>query len=372
MFVMEQSETLTPVKSRYDAVDIAKGILIIAVVLSHAWFAKSKLLANYFPYSMPAFFFLSGYTYKEGRGYFVNIGRRFVRLVIPYICFGAVCNLFYPLYMKLSMQFIMPGAYKAVWIASAKADAINMLMSTPMWFLAALFTASIIFYLIVKFTHKSLGKTIIFTVILLAAALVIDIYKKAVLPWFIDLAPYAVAFMLIGAYCGEKQYFSKLSLKSIVIGVVLLAFSYVMNHFFPGSAKTSVVTYIEPKAWYGVLTAFCVAFGGSIGILAIAGLVDKIPVLRKILIWAGRNSIWILCIHYCVIMLVELYLFNHHQLTNSIMQVVAAELFGYGKVVDTTKDIFVKILVAVFSIGVSAIYAIIHNSIKKLLKKKEA
>ncbi len=368
---MEQTDMrICPETARSNAVDIAKGILIIAVVFSHAWFANANLLGSFFPYSMPAFFFLSGYTYKEGRGYFESIGRRFVRLIIPYICFGAVCNLFYPLYMKLSGQFIMPGAYRAVWIASAKADAINMLMSTPMWFLAALFTASIIFFLIVHLTRKSLTKTMILTVILLAAALAIDIVKKAVLPWYIDLAPYAVAMMILGAYCGEKKYFSELSLKSLLIGIVLLAFAYVMNHFFPGSAKTSVVTYIEPKAWYGVLTAFCIAVGGSIGILAVSGLIDKIPVLRKILIWAGKNSIWILCIHYCVIMLVELYLFNHGQLSNSIMQVVAVELFGYGKVSDTPKDIMVKILVAVFSIGVSALYAVIHNAIKKRLKKK--
>ena len=75
MIILENSTTLTALeqprdpKKRFDAVDIAKGILILAVVFSHAWFANTDILGSAFPYSMPAFFFLSGYTYKPGRGY---------------------------------------------------------------------------------------------------------------------------------------------------------------------------------------------------------------------------------------------------------------------------------------------------------------
>lgn len=366
---MEYSTALTQKdESRSQIIDIAKGVLIIAVVFSHTWFANVQLLADYFPYAMPAFFFLSGYTYNRKRTYFSNISRRFIRLVVPYICFGAICNLLYPVYLSLSKTLAAPGAYKTLWIASLKVDAINMLMSTPMWFLAALFTASIIFFIIVDATQDNILKTSIAALLLLAVAVIIDIYKKDLLPWFIDLAPYAAAFMIIGAYFGNKKLFSKLSLKSIIIGILLLAVSYYLNSLFPGSAKTSVVSYIEPKKWYGVLTAFCIGLCGSLGVLSISGLLSKVPVIRKVLAWSGKNSIWILCIHYCVIMLVELVLFNKGILSNSINQVVAVELFGYGHVSDTKKDIIIKIAIAVLSIVISGIYALIHNYIKGKIK----
>jgi fucose 4-O-acetylase-like acetyltransferase len=129
------------------------------------------------------------------------------------------------------------------------------------------------------------------------------------------------------------------------------------------------VQYIENGAWYGIITAFVIAITGSLGILCFSRIVDNVPIIRDIFKWLGKNSIWILCIHYAVIMLVELKLFNMHVLTNSIMQVVAVSIYGYGRVTDTAKDIIVKILTALFSIGVSAIYALIHSRIKGALKK---
>ena len=71
-------------------------------------------------------------------------------------------------------------------------------------------------------------------------------------------------------------------------------------------------------------------------------------------------------------MLIELQLFNMKILSNSIMQVVATALFGYGKVSDTPKDIIVKILVALVSVGISAIYAVIHKSVKQGIKSAKA
>ena len=62
-------EIQSPKAVRFGAVDILRGILIFAVTLSHAWFVDSDILGNWFPYCLHAFFFLSGYTYKPGRGY---------------------------------------------------------------------------------------------------------------------------------------------------------------------------------------------------------------------------------------------------------------------------------------------------------------
>ena len=363
--------------ARLEYVDIAKGVMILAVVLSHAWFADSDLLGNWLPFSMPVFFFLSGYTYKPGRGYGRNLWKRVVTLLLPYLFFCSFCNCFYPVYKELVRQisewsyaFLAPTS--ALWIAVLKADALGMAMSTPMWFLVSLFTASVLFFLVADKARGSLGWTLGASAVLVALALVIDLIKPGQLPWYVDLAPFAAALMLLGSYCGEKKLFANLNARGIVIGLALLLISEVLNRVFPGSARNSIVQYIDSHAWYGVLTALVIAVTGCIGTLCVARLLQKVPVVRNVFLWLGQNSLWILCIHYCFIMLVELWLFTKGQLTNSLLDVVTFQLYGFGHVEDTPKDFVIKVAVALVSIGVSAIYIFIHKAVKRRIRAARA
>ena len=375
---METTETLRErterraAGGRLEYVDVAKGFMILAVVLSHAWFANSDLLGNWLPFSMPVFFFLSGYTYRPGRTYWKNLLRRAVALLIPYFVFSAVWNLFFPVYAGLVKQISMMSyaflpSKDALWLAILKVDALNMLMSTPMWFLGALFTASILFFAVADRTRERFLRTAVAVAVGVAAALAIDLVKKGTLPWFVDLAPYAAALMLLGAWCGKQKLYEKLTVKWVVIGLVALAAAEVLNRVFLGSARTSIVQYIEGGAWYGVLTAFVIAVTGCIGTLCVARLLQCVPGLRQCLCWLGRNSLWILCIHYCFIMLVELWLYTKGQLTNSLLDVVSNQMYGVGKVSDTPKDFAIKVGVALVSIGVSAVYALAHTAVKRRL-----
>ena len=390
---MSSEEIQAPKASRLGGVDVLRGILIFAVALSHAWFVESDILGNWFPFCLHAFFFLSGYTYKPGRGYFKNLLKRVVTILIPYVAFSVACNLCYPIYVNLvNSPYVQESS--AIWKGFLTANAMNMLMSTPMWFLAALMTTSVIFLAVADWARDSLPKTLILTAVLIAIALVVNILKvehcrprafnaislfveDEAFPWYIDLAPFSAAMMLLGSFSGGKKWFAKLSVKNIVIGIVCLAVCFTMNRWFPGSAKTSVVRYVNDNHWYGVLTAFVIAISGSVGALCICSAIDRIPVLRAILKWMGRNSIWILCIHYCVIMLVELKIYNMGWLTSSIIDIITKEMYGYGFVIDKPRDIVIKVCVVIFSILVSGVYAVIHNFVKKKIKaavakKKEA
>ena len=360
-------------KGRLDSIDIAKGILILAVVLSHAWFANADLLGNYFPYSMPAFFFLSGYVYKPGRTYLQNIGRRAVQLLVPYFFFSIYCNLLYPVYINLVNMQLDAASWGAVWLACLKGDALNMMMSTPMWFLTSLFTASIVFFAVVNFVRSSRWKTYLTVAVMIGlTVLLVWIKKDNFWPWHLGYALFGCAMMLVGAYVGQKKLFSTFRIKTLILGLVLLLVSAVLNKFFPGSGKTSVEQYIEGDMLYGVVTCFAIALAGSIGLTCVCSLLAKIPGIRQAFGWLGRNTIWILCIHYSAIMIIELWLYNHKVLSNSLTQVVMKAMYGWGYVKDKPSDIVVKILVALASIGISAIYAAIHNAVKKSIRKKKA
>ena len=363
-------------RARLDYVDIAKGMMILAVVFSHAWFANSDILGDYLPFSMPLFFFLSGFTFRPGRSYGTNLGKRVVSLLFPYFIFCALCNLFFPVYAGLVRRIsMMSYAYlpkkAALWLAVLKVDPLGMLMSTPMWFLPALFTASILFFALAERTRESLWKTLAACAVLVAAAVGIDLLKKGQLPWFVDLAPYAAALMLLGAYCGGRKLYAKLSAVGAIAGLVLLAAAEALNRVFPGSARTSVVQYIDSGAWYGVLTAFVIAVAGCVGTLCVARMLEKVPVVRGVFRWLGRNSLWILCIHYCFIMLAELWIYTKGQLSNSLLDVVSSQLYGMPVAPDKPKDIAIKCAVALVSVAVSAVYALAHNAVKRRIRAKK-
>ncbi len=66
--------------------DIARGIGLLLVIISHSC-GLSPYLINYY---IPLFFVVSGYLYKEGRSYGENIRHKAKRLLIPYFGYSAV------------------------------------------------------------------------------------------------------------------------------------------------------------------------------------------------------------------------------------------------------------------------------------------
>lgn len=74
---------------RYKYLDVARGIGLMLVVISHSCGLNSYLINFY----IPLFFVLSGYTYKSGRSYGENVIKKAKRLLVPYFGYSAV--LFY-------------------------------------------------------------------------------------------------------------------------------------------------------------------------------------------------------------------------------------------------------------------------------------
>ena len=365
--------------SRLDHLDIAKGILIISVVLMHTWFANFDILGDFLPFAMPTFFFLAGYTHKTGRGYGKNLGRRAVKLLLPYVCFCTFWTLMHPVYNILArLPLWQQTPVSTIWFACFRADGMNMLMSTPMWFLVALFTASVLFFLVADKARESWKLTVILTAVFVGIALVLDVIKHygmhsdAAWWWFWDYAPFGTAMMLLGSYAGNKGFYQKLTPKSIVIGLICLVGAMLLNIPFWGSARTVIVKYLEGGAWYGVLTAFVIAVAGTVGILCVSRLLQQVPGLRKVLTWLGRNTLWILCIHYGLIMMIEMWLFNHNILKISIFDVITNQLYAgtlwARPVHDTPTDVLLKIMTAALSIVISGVFAVIQRKISARIR----
>ncbi|MFD2246362.1 acyltransferase family protein [Pontibacter ruber] len=72
-------------RNRIDHIDVARGLLILLVILGHSPFQYSRYL---YWFHMPAFFIISGMLHKQPKGTVEFLSKRFFNLIIPYIAYG--------------------------------------------------------------------------------------------------------------------------------------------------------------------------------------------------------------------------------------------------------------------------------------------
>ncbi len=83
-------------KRRLDYIDILKGIGILLVIFSHSGAENETTMMYIGGVFIPLFFVVSGYTYKNRETTFFSLlGRRFHRLIVPYLFFSVLLLLLY-------------------------------------------------------------------------------------------------------------------------------------------------------------------------------------------------------------------------------------------------------------------------------------
>ena len=100
-------ESGTPKKGRLAYIDIAKGILIILVVIGHtikgSVFVTKAMIQIINAFHMPAFFIISGFLANEAKlidqKFWGYVKKRAIRLLIPYVVFEVLGGLWQMLIM---------------------------------------------------------------------------------------------------------------------------------------------------------------------------------------------------------------------------------------------------------------------------------
>ncbi|WP_300386526.1 acyltransferase family protein [Clostridium sp.] len=271
---------------RIEYLDVAKGILIITVILSHSPWPFAQYM---YWFHMPAFFMISGLLHKDGS----NFKKQCFKFYIPYFSFSAIDILFdfimYPgiasvenflLYFK---KYIYGG--KAIW--------------GVFWFIPVL--------LISKFLFDKLRSNIKTPYVLFVIALgyiAVHIYSINVIPdfitdinekyWFplnIDVVPLALTYYAIGFY--SKNILSYLVTKSslIISGLACLLLIY-------KNTSSGIYFYMNMKDSYYKATGWDLVFPicFTIFILALSNNLVK-GYLRNFLSYCGKISLIIMYIH---------------------------------------------------------------------------
>lgn len=201
---------------RDHSIDSVCGLLIIHVILGHIFqWAHMNSLYNpitlIFSFFMPWFFFKSGMFYKER-----SIDEAFElytkKLIIPYVAFSIIGQLFWALMMFVEGDKILRHYLISPFNTLLAEGSVNG--NLPLWFLLSLFAVLMCFTIFKK------NKFILCLIALLGAAILY--FAGCHKPYWLANICSGLFFFSIGYYLKKWQYKPLVFVISLIIAVGLL------------------------------------------------------------------------------------------------------------------------------------------------------
>lgn len=312
------SLTDTSRNNRIPWIDWFRAVMIFAIAWGHALCAEPTTFSavNRYLYSfhVPAFFFISGYTFHSGTGFRQYAVKKTRTLMIPYFVFSSVSILIFlflgsvasaGLGVAVTSTELLPNILGMLYASGATG---YMKWNLPLWFLPCMFASSLLFYWLRKVIDaagKHEKENLAFAGLLGAALLVSFLnyryFHITKLPFGLETAVYMLPFFIAGSWMkAQSKPESADKFKLCFLGGLLLCAGAAVALSNPGR-----VDYVS--SWYSNLVLFYLsAFLSVFGYIL---LCRQLPLCR--LGYVGRNSLAILVMHKFPIVFMQLFLIGY-------------------------------------------------------------
>lgn len=274
--------------------DIARGVGLLLVIISHSC-GLSSYLINYY---IPLFFVVSGYIYKEGRGYGENVGHKAKRLLIPYFGYSAVLLAFYAATgrtLKETGESAFGILYSRYCLYDTTMYQDNVYLFTvangAMWYLTAFFAASLVYHLVIDRCLAD-KKFMAGCVAVLVAVTMVLAELPVLLPWSLDLACVGALFMIVGTVLGRAEFFEQKWNLPLLAGTA--AVYLVLSTVNPG-INMSIREYGTYGRW-SVPFFILVGISGSMLCIWFGKLIQN-NIAGRVMAYIGQNTIILLAFH---------------------------------------------------------------------------
>lgn len=228
---------------RKTEIDVAKGFALFSVVFAHVLEWDHPLTLWIFMFHMPAFFFLSGMTFRPAKypSFSIFLKDKLKKRIRPYfiIAFiGFIICMLRPYYRQPILDAGWPYLLMSVFFYGHPQN----LYIGQIWFLTALFSAEVIAWLWFRFFGQRSASLKCFSLLLLSwMAMSVPRLNQVLplvnrLPWKIDTALCAAVFLIAGYYAASINLFTWIEHKGLCW--FLLPFTAWLSYYF------------GPK-WYG-------------------------------------------------------------------------------------------------------------------------
>ena len=266
------------------AIDVTKGVGIIAVIVGHMVSTGNWL----FSFHMPLFFIFAGYFFRP-RDIGATLKKDARRLLVPYVvtAFAVVAG-WALLAMRDGEGFHLSWLVAAVYGCGSALHTSRFFSQVPLigaiWFLLALFWCKTFFNVVYQASPKSRWLAVVVWGTS-AGAILLDTYvvnfPLAVLPGLGGVFFYWIGFQLKHLdLLGRFRWWVEVPLYAAWLAAALF------------SAMSMARCYYEcfPLDVLG-------ACGGTLLAYRISHLIAKCPGLGNLFAWTGQNSLLILCVH---------------------------------------------------------------------------
>jgi fucose 4-O-acetylase-like acetyltransferase len=281
---------------RIQWVDFAKGIGIILVVVAHAIQRDPTLVALIFVFHMPFFFVMAGYllnTEKWMSRFEEFKSKLKQRLLLPYFLANF---LFFPFWFILCHCLGISLIYD--WEQREPFDVVfsifignndifgTKLLLYPLWFLPCLFFSELLFLKLKIFFGKN--KLIIYTAIIVTAAIGYFLGKFFQLPLGIDIAFFTQAFLLVGSLFRKSNCIEKINFPVCVILLLIIFFIPLLNGY----------TTMDKRLYSDPILFYIGGISGSILLMKFSMWASKFGnKICNFVEYCGKQSLLILTLH---------------------------------------------------------------------------
>ncbi|KAA0563678.1 acyltransferase family protein [Bacillus sp. CH30_1T] len=275
------------INKRLESLDIAKGLLIILVVLGHSTFEFTDII---YWFHMPAFFIISGLLYKEKT---LKLIKLFTSLFIPFLVY-IILNVFIRCITNPNFEGI-----NDVTMLLERHLYNGKVIGGVFWYIPVFFMTKVMFDSLYKVFEKQIW---VIMFICYGAAHLISIYlipdlnnyfntsKTLVLPWDLDVVLMAVWYYYIGFLI--KNFVSKIDYKIAMFTFILCIGFILANGIFDINYHLDM-KYSYYKAL--ILDTF-IPLLFTIFTLALSSLILKSK-LNNLFSYIGKKSMYIMFLH---------------------------------------------------------------------------
>jgi fucose 4-O-acetylase-like acetyltransferase len=269
-------------KKRIKYIDIAKGIGILFVIISHSKFNQYHyltILSNIgWTFHMPLFFILSGLCFrKKGKEITYALLKR---LVVPFYFTVLLFIVFYLVtgHIDESKEWIWGGVYGS-----------GVTYSTPfyikgvgaIWFLLALFWAKIFLNYIVH-----LPEHLVLVLVALLTYWGVFSYSLFVLPLEIQNGCIGLLYLYIGFLANKYSLLQKIYLPLFVFSLLIWGLGCFNGYGY--------MTLVNCKVdLISIIVSCCACYV----VIIFSKLLERLKLICEFFTWLGKNTIIILCFH---------------------------------------------------------------------------
>ncbi|MEE0059747.1 MAG: acyltransferase family protein [Acutalibacteraceae bacterium] len=300
---MVVSNTSVSNGKRLDWIDIMKALMIFAIVLGHSFTGEDRgdnMLKQYlYSFHVPAFFFVSGFVYKnkaESFGAFAI--KKLKGLMIPYYIFAIISILIFMalgslasggLGVEVRSTDILPNICGMLYASGSSG---YMKWNLPLWFIPCLFVTLLLFYGIVRLVSRAKkgSKAVwvsVFVAFLVLAFLNYYVFNLKKLPFGFEIVVYMFPFFMAGYWLKENDVIAKIQGRlRVVLGIAFIVIGAVL-----ACMADHCVDYVY-SIYNNLFMFYIVAFISIMGYVLILQSFSN-----KLLVYVGRNTLPILLMH---------------------------------------------------------------------------